>query len=239
VQQNCRLLVVSCPRRKAIQELFKIYQRANWPDCPFSIDILSPDPDIGWNTNLLTYLRNVTEDFILMLLDDNLIDEAPLGEYTSNMRAVLTLMKTYPDIGLVKLQAGGASAPELVFKPWDRLREYDRNPHPFKRTNLIPSMYRRTFLQRLSTVVLQETAPGYDEGRKGAIEFEVGGTRITCDAKAWPERLLGIHRPDVNGTGGNPLLTCVANDAVTGGYVRDIPDLRSRCRGIPGIEAFL
>ena len=112
---------------------------------------------------------------------------------TLNVETALAIMTRYPDpnIGMMKLQAGGAHAPEIPWSDYDRIREYDRRPHPFKRTNLVPAMYRRAFLQRLSAAVLQECGPAGDKGRQGAIEFEVTGTKLTADAKAWPERLDG------------------------------------------------
>lgn len=234
---DCRLVVVSCPSRAPLQEIWKRCLAESWPDCPFPVTIISPTPDVGWNANLIAALEALTESYILMLLDDNFLDPSP--NYTVNMRAVLELMSERPDIALIKLQAGGAHAPEIPFAPWPRIREYDRRPHPFKRTNLIPSMYRREWLLRFSKAILASCGPAKDVGRNGAIEFEMTGTKITGDATAWPEKMLGIHRPNPDGGGGDSLLTCIANDAVTGGLVRDIESLRRLCVGVPGIEAFL
>lgn len=236
---DARLVVVSCPHRQPIQQIWKHCQEANWPDCPFPIDILSPDPDVGWNANLIKHLRTIAEEYVLLLLDDNFIEPAPVGEYTSNMVAVLQVMTDHPDIALIKLQAGGAHAPEVQFYPWDRIREYDRAHHPFKRTNLIPSMYRRSWLIRLSSAVLQACGAPSDIGRNGAIEFEMTGTLLTKNRMEWPERMLGIHRPAPDGGGGHSLLTCMANDAVLEGRMRPIPVLQQLCVGVPGIEAFL
>lgn len=236
---DCRLVVVSCPHRKPLQEIFLKCLSDRWSDCHFPITVLSPENDIGWNANLIGCLSGLSESFILLMLDDNILEHASDGSYTDNMNAVLGLMRKYPDIGMVKLQAGGAHAPELAFPEWDRIREYDRRPHPFKRTNLIPTMYRRTWLLRLSRAVLNDCGPDRDKGRLGALEFESTGTLLTADHINWPERMFGIHRPERGGSGGRSLLTCIANDAVTGGKVREIESLRSLCVGVEGIEAFL
>ncbi len=236
---NCRLVVVSCPRRKPIQEIWKACQLANWPDCPYPIDIMNPDPDVGWNANLLKHLRTVSEEFILLMLDDNFINPAPAGQYTQNIADVLVLMEAMPNIGLIKLQAGGAHAPEIPFPQWNRLREYDRVHHPFKRTNLVPSIYRRTWLQRFSTAVLEAAPNTNDKGRLGALEFESTGTLLTADEIKWPEKMLGIHRPLPDGGGGDSLLDCIANDAVLEGKMRPIEPLMTLCKGVEGIEAFL
>lgn len=236
---DCRIVVNSCPRREPIQQIWKKCFAENWPDCPYPVIIISEREDLGWNANLIRCLETLTEEFILLMLDDNFIE--PLQPLTQNMESVLITMEAIPDIGMIKLQAGGAHAPEIEFTPWSRIREYDRQPHPFKRTNLVPCMYRRNWLLRLATIVLQTVKDenGSDQGRQGAIEFEVTGTKLTMDATAWPERMLGIHRPGPKGSGGDSLLMCTANDAVTGGSVRNIPVLRKMCVGVQGIEAFL
>lgn len=236
---DTRIVVVSCPHRKPLQDIWLKRRETQWPDCPFPIDILSPENDVGWNANLIAHLDALIEPYVLLMLDDNFLGDAAPGEYTRNIDAVLRLMRNNPDFVLVKLQAGGAAAPELHFPDWERIREYDRAHHPFKRTNLIPTMYRRSWLRRLSAAVLAECGPERDIGRKGAIEFEMTGTLLTKDAALWPERMFGIHRPDPDGGGGHALLACIANDAVTGGKVRDMEPLRSLCVGVPGIEAFL
>ncbi len=235
---DCRLVVVSCPRRAPIQEIWKACQRDNWPDCPFPIDIISQEKDLGWNANLIAHIEKLSETFVLLMLDDNFIE--PLQPLTSNIRALLELMKAHTDVGMCKLQAGGAQNPDIYYQPWPRLREYDRQHHPYKRTNLIPCMYRREWLLRLSGAVLNyvKGQNGSDNGRQGAIEFEVTGTLLTEDAHLWPERMLGINRPNADGGGGDSLLICMANDAVLEGKMRDLKPLRKLCEGVAGIEAF-
>ena len=234
---NCRVIVNSCPARQPLQDIWRRCFAAGWPDCPYPVTMLSPTPDVGWNANLIRCLESFEDTYILLMLDDNFLE--PSTEYTANMRAVLELMSERQDIALIKLQPGGAHAPEIPFPSWPRIREYDRRPHPFKRTNLVPAMYRREWLLRFSKAVLADCGPENDKGRHGALEFESTGTKLTADATAWPEKMLGIHRPDLNGSGGHGLLVCYANDAVTGGLVRNIEPLRSFCIGVPGIEAFL
>lgn len=239
---NARLLVVSCPRRKPIQAIWKLCQQQHWPDCPFPIDMLSPEQDIGWNANLIQYLNTISESFVLLMLDDHFVDKALPGGYTANMQALLDLMTSRSDIGMVKLQAGNAASPEIPFEPWPRLREYDRAHHPFKRTNLVPTMFRRDWLLRLSTAVLKQCGPASDKGRKGALEFEVAGTLLTEDSIAWPERMLGIHRPNADGGGGQSLLQCIASDGVREGKMQTTEELRRLgidVKRITGIEAFL
>jgi hypothetical protein len=232
---DCRLIVVSCPARKPLQEIWKKCHSEAWPDCPFPVTILSPEDDLGWNANLIRCLESIDETYVLLMLDDNFLEPSP--HYTANIRAVLELMSDRHDIAMVKLQAGGAHAPEIPFPAWPRIREYDRRHHPFKRTNLIPCMYRRSWLLRLSRAVLSDCGPERDKGRSGAIEFEMTGTKLTCDAANWPERMFGIHRPEPDGSGGDSLLVCYGNDAVTGGKIR--PFLSHLCDGVAGAEVYL
>lgn len=235
VNAPARLVVVSCPKRQSLQAIWRNCFAAAWPDCPLPVTILSPEEDIGWNYNLIRCLEQVEEEFILLMLDDNFLEPSP--DYTANVNAVLDLMTRHTDIALVKLQAGGAWPPEVFFPEWPRIQEYDRRPHPFKRTNLIPAMYRRSWLIRLCKAVLDYCGPDRDKARHGAIEFEIAGTLLTENSDSWPERMFGIHRPNKDGGGGQSLLHCYANDAVTAGKIRE--NLRYLCEGIPGAEVWL
>ncbi len=237
---DCRIVVASCPRYKPIQEVWLRALKAHWPDCPYPVSIISPEDDKGWNANLSRFLESVTEPLVLLFMDDSIIEKHQDGTCSENVGRVCELMMRRADIAAVKLQAGGAAAPEIEFPEWDRIRQYDREHHPFKRTNLGgPAMYRREWLYRLTTQVLAIAGPERDQGRQGAIELEVTGTLLTMDEQAWPEKILAIHRPLPDGGGGRSLLSCIGNDAVTGGLVREIPALRELCEGVPGIEAFL
>lgn len=175
------------------------------------------------------------------MLDDHLLAESRPNEYTHNLNDLVLLMNLLPNIGMVKLQAGNAWPPEIEFPQWNRLREYDRAHHPFKRTNLVPTMFRRAWLHRLSSAVLENCGAAHDQGRKGALEFEVQGTLLTEDVKAWPERMLGIHRPHADGGGGDSLLNCIDNDAVREGRLKlgVVPVLEKVMGHLEGVEAFL
>jgi len=87
---DCRLIVVSCPARKPLQEIWKKCHAEAWPDCPFPVTIISPEDDRGWNANLIRCLESVAEEFILLMLDDNFLE--PSTEYTANMERVLATM---------------------------------------------------------------------------------------------------------------------------------------------------
>lgn len=240
---NARLLVVSCPRRKPIQDVWRAYQRENWPDCPLPIDMLSPENDVGWNANLLAYLKTVDEDFVLLMLDDHFPAESQPKEFTSNIRSLMGLMIERPDIGMVKVQAGNAHPPEIVFPAWPRLREYDREHHPFKRTNLVPTLFRTTLLKRLVKAVLAVITPELDKGRDGALHFEVTGTLLTENSAAFPERILGIHRPLPDYSRAGSLFRSVDDDAVREGKLKALSgpegeSLRRMTAGMLGLEAF-
>ncbi len=232
---SARIVVVSCPKRKPLQQIWRKCFEAGWPDCPYPVTLISPENDVGWNANLIACLETISEQFVLLILDDNFIE--PNAEYTANMERVIETMTKHSDIGLMKLQAGGAHAPEIEFADWKRVREYDRRPHPFKRTNLVPAMYRRSWLLRFCRAVLKECGPQRDKGRDGALEFEITGTRLTEDRANWPERMFGIHRPNADGGGGDALLVCYANDGVTAGKIR--PFLAHLCEGVEGAEVYL
>ncbi len=238
---DTRLVVVSCPSRQPIQVIWRNCREANWTDCPLPLDMLSPEKDVGWNANLVAYLESIGESFVLLMLDDHFIEA---GNNTANVLDAIGIMKNDASIGLIKLQAGNAWPPELPFERDARLGEYDREHHPFKRTNLVPTLFRRSFLLRLSQSVLI-VAPNNDKGRNGALEFEVAGTLLTESSKEWPERMLGIHRPEDGSLGSNSFLTCLANDGIREGRfnlepsVMQILNETANIYAIPGIRDFM
>ncbi len=221
---DCRILVVSCPKRKPVQDMWWICQKRNWPDCPFPIDVISPDLDIGWNTNLINYLKRYTEAFVLLLLDDHWIDSSiPASELTVNMERVLDIMRAQPEIASVKVQAGNAASPDFDFTPWNRLGVYDRRDHPFKRVNLVPTIFRREWLKRLSDNIrflISENLRWKDTGRFGALAFERIGTYLTMDADKYPELMLGINRDSHDPACTVSLLQSYGNDALREGRLQ-------------------
>jgi len=98
-------------------------------------------------------------------------------------------------------------------------------------------MFRRHFLRRLAWSVLERCGVERDQSRNGAIEFEVTGTDITGNKNQWPERMLGIYRPNADGSGGQPILRCIDGDGVREGKLK--AGLRVDLTDIEGIEAFL
>lgn len=241
-----RVAVVSCPGREPIVSIWKTCQNNFWQSCPFPIDVISLEEDRGWMSNLLHYLGQINDEFVLLMLDDHFVDPVQDGDITDNVNTALALMESNPDIAMIKVQAGNAACPEIVFEPWDRIREYDRAHHPFKRTNLVPTIFRRSWLRRLTSAILEAYGPSGDIGRDGAINFEVGGTRLTEDSTAWPERMFGIYRPNPDGGGGRSILACICNDGVREGKLQigDVTiDMLKKfgidVKALPGIEKFL
>ncbi len=188
----------------------------------------------GWNASLISTLESISDDIVVLFLDDHFIQSVDHHAFVQAFQ-LMTLDST---IGLIKLQAGNAHSPELQFEnrsyPFliDRLGEYDREHHPFKRCNLVPTMFRRTFLLRLLRAVLANHCTSGDVGRTGALNFEVGATLETENATLYPERILGIRRepPDYPAT--KSIITCVANDGVREGVLQPHVILELKQMGI-------
>lgn len=229
---DCRLIVVSCPPRKPIQDIWWKCQQTAWPDCPFPITMLSPEHDVGWNENFLALAQTIDEEFILFMLDDHWLEPLRNGErLTSNMLNVLAFMKQCQDVAFVKVQAGNAWSPELPVPEWDRLGEYDREHHPFKRTNIVPTMFRRSWLVRFLQAVLNACEANEDRGRTGALAFEGKGTRLTMNRNEWPERMLGIDRPKPDENCNKSLLNCIASDGIREGRLQKSAELELTAAG--------
>jgi hypothetical protein len=195
--------------------------------------MLSPDIDVGWNANFLALAQTIDEEFILMLLDDHWLEPLRNGESLSeNMLKVVSLMKKHSDIAFVKVQAGNAWSPELPCPEWDRLGEYDRAHHPFKRTNIVPTMFRRSWLCRLLIALLAECGMYDDRGRNGALVFEGIGTRLTMNSDEWPERMLGIDRPKPEENCNKSLLNCIASDGIREGHLQRSAEIELTAAGV-------
>ncbi len=221
---DCRLAVVSCPHRKPVQDMWWTCQKRNWLNCPFPIDVIAPNVDVGWNANLINYLRGHREPFVLLLLDDHWIDSGiSSDELTANMESVLDIMRADPQIASVKVQAGNAASPDFDFTPWNHLGVYDRRDHPFKRVNCVPTIFRREWLKRLSDnvrFIMSENRRWSDKGRLGALAFERVGTYLTMDAEKYPELMLGINRESHDPACAASLLKCYGNDALREGRLQ-------------------
>lgn len=241
-----RIVVASCKGREPILDIWMVCKTAFWGDCIYPVDIIPLDEDRGWCANLIQYLDMVEDDFVLLMLDDHFVDPIQDGKISENIATAISIMESMPDIGMIKVQAGNAACPDLPFAPWDRLKEYDRRHHPFKRTNLVPTLFKRSWLRRLSQAILDSQGTEQDQGRNGAINFEVRGTLLTKNEIDWPERMLGIDRPNPDGGGGRSLLACISNDGVREGKLQLQPDSINLIKRvgldinqIPGIERFL
>jgi hypothetical protein len=83
-RSECAVLVVSCDNYRDTWRPFFELLKKNWADCPFPVYHLTnylqlcPDdvrsicvgPDKSWSANVLTALREISEPYVLLLLDD-------------------------------------------------------------------------------------------------------------------------------------------------------------------------
>ena len=247
---NCAVIVASCLAYAPICTVWHRCREVFWPDCPFPVTTIAPDHDPGWNAGILESIAGHATKYVILFLEDHFLEPTFDHSYTENVNRVIALADSDDSIGLVKLQTGNAWAPEIPFPAWPRLAEYDREPHPFKRTNLVPTLFRTKFLADLCNTILHRPFSCRtigvrhfgDKGRDGALAFEQLGTELTEDSTRWPERMLGINRAD----GHKSLLGSIIGDCVRHGKLC-IPDAEiAFLKGhgidilsVPGIERFL
>lgn len=88
------ILLVSCDRYKDLWPLCTQMIRRFWPDCPSPIYLVSNEPasiegmrnlaigpDSGWSANLIAALKRVREEYVLLYLEDLILD-APVPTET-------------------------------------------------------------------------------------------------------------------------------------------------------------
>ena len=92
---NISILVLSCDKYANLFKFFENYFLRNWPDCNFpkyfctnKIKVYSKNfvninyyPDLNWSTTLKGYLQNINTKYVLLLLDDALINNKLDNEY--------------------------------------------------------------------------------------------------------------------------------------------------------------
>ena len=87
--EQLAVLIVSCDRYKDMWPLCTSMIRRFWPDCPHSIYLMSNKPaqiagfhnlaigpDFGWSANLRVALERLPQDYVLLFLEDLILERA-------------------------------------------------------------------------------------------------------------------------------------------------------------------
>ena len=220
-ESDCEILLPSCSKHMPVWPIWAACAAAyvpgmnlRWRIVSDGSEALAPGwpvfwlkDDVGWCSNLLAALSDRT--FTFVWIEDFVPAPSTSGQrWADNVASALSVMRRDPSVGLLRLSM--AHEPELPYHGWDRVGEYDRESHPFKRASLQPGIWRTDFLRRLMKALLAQMPASKDVGVQGAYELEVDGTRLLCDAGAWPERCLGTRRA-------MPLLSPIIGDIVHAG----------------------
>lgn len=192
----------SCDKFQHTWAVWEACWSKHWPDCPFSHRIMTNHisgdrrlpigHDEGWNASLIKSLQSVHSDNVLLALEDQWL--SPCGDlrYTENALRCEQILDTHSEIGAVRMGVGAEC--DGKWEGWDLVGILDREPHPFKRTTLYgPTMYKKSFLERIASAVLANITREEDRGRDGALAFEIKGTHITRDSSAFPETILQAY----------------------------------------------
>ena len=95
MKDKVSILISSCDKFKDIWPIFSFYFDKNWPDCDLNKFFLSNNEisniegfesitvgdDISWSSNLQLALKQISTDYVLIMLDDVFIDGKVNNEY--------------------------------------------------------------------------------------------------------------------------------------------------------------
>lgn len=82
------VLVVSCDAYSDVWPVFFSFFKRNWSDCPYPVYLVTNEtsyeregvislltgPDVDWSSTLITALKKLSSDYVLLMLDDFLLD---------------------------------------------------------------------------------------------------------------------------------------------------------------------
>lgn len=110
---NCSILVMSCDKNQKLLSLFLKFFATNWQDCVFPIyvstetlsfqnsQVISLNSSaLHWGQRLLEALNSISSEFVVLILDDYLIEEKVDEDAVNNY---LNLLKQNSEIGCITL----------------------------------------------------------------------------------------------------------------------------------------
>ena len=201
------ILASSCDRYQQWWNPWRESFNRHWSDCSYprkiisnkiiGQDLLEVGEDLGWNRMLKTALTKVDSEYILLTLENHLLWSKPEG-----FEKVIEILDQDPTIGIIQLSKCWPT--EIDYPVWPVLGEYSREHHPFKACSLsATAIWRKTLLFEMVNRLIDTIPEKQDQGRQGAVEFEVEGTKYwtaNVDGK-YQWRILGINRYGAGGEG--------------------------------------
>lgn len=174
-------VAMSCLRKYWTDAPFPIRTMSNW--IPWGDAPLLVGTDREWTQNLLKALDHLSEEFVLLFLEDMLLCREV---YTDDLLEYMTIMRAFPEIGAFRVgQTGGDMPidPSQDREPFKALRIDPASPY-YVSTG--PTIWRVPFLRK----VLENSG-------STAWEFEQKGTVFarTCEEEIWMPRGEEHTRP--------------------------------------------
>lgn len=156
----------------------------NWPDCPYPVrtvtetgqfgeHCIKTGDDLGWSGNLVHAIDQLNCDFVLMFLDDMLVESV---DQASVSRAE-AWMTNHPEAGAIQV------GPSAVVYETDRIETWRAKikKQSLYRVTTGPCIWRREFLREIAS---QTDSPW---------EFEINGSRLSSTMDK--EIHLSLDRP--------------------------------------------
>jgi hypothetical protein len=171
-----KVLALSAPQREDVQDMYRYFHNYYWPDCNWELEFLDGPTDPGWTRRLLIWLRKHREDPYLMINLDDYVYSKLVDEYWVNV--AFNALKDFPNIGCIQLYK--VKEPEYISGQLPCFGQFSKDGALEKRSQVLPSLYRRDFLIAMCENVLTRITPEQDRAWVGAYNFELYGGAPSC-----------------------------------------------------------
>ena len=152
---NIDIVVISCDDYYDVWPLFFENFFKNWKDCPLDIHLISNNKtydhkkiininvgkDVSWSDNLWKGLKSIKKDYVMLFVDDLLINEIVCDNYFNKISNWINSNKP----NYLRLH--------ISFKPnyFDNFVGILPNKSPYK-VSLMPSIWNKNFLKRILNI---------------------------------------------------------------------------------------
>ena len=174
--ENARIFLLSCPGRQDVVDFWFFAQRAFWPDCPWPVDVLGESTIRCWARRLLAYVESVKEDWLLLFVDDAVL-QYPVD--TEKLDRCLCYSREHPRVGLFILSQWLVESFGDIGIPIEDLpgfAHFKRTREAYKTSGAIvpcPSLWRREALLNVTRDAVENMTPAMDDGFAGFYSWEL------------------------------------------------------------------
>ena len=167
------IVLLSAAGREDVATLHLEVLRSLWPRCPFAVRVETGEPESGWTRRLLSVLDRVTEEILLLNLDDYVPFRPP---HEGKIIEALQFLSASPTFASVYLDRS-YYRPERDLPGLSGFGTYDSCEPLYKRTTLLPVLARVEAWKKMAREAVAGISETQDAGWVGAYNFELRSAR--------------------------------------------------------------